>query len=421
LQDYHEAGQTDNDDDDDVNDTARVESSPRGTTSTISIVNGFDSVEAAASTTTPTTKVTEPALIPTATSTATIPHANGVVAAVHAPPVPNTNGAVVNGGGGGGTTTPSTTTAAPLESTTAAASTAAAVLSLSNVTLQYQAMDHPALSDVNVDFYPGDRVAIVGRSGSGKSSLLRTLLRFYDPTVGRVSYRGIDLTELSRRQLSSVLTMVPQEPALFPLTLLDNVLYGIEKDDAIHDTYGPEWQDRARIALEHAGLDLAEIPLDTRIGDGGRALSGGQKQRVAIARALVRQDAADSAAETILILDEPTAALDSATEQQVIATLRDLMDRQKDLCVIMVTHRLNIIQALGVNRVLVMDQGRIVESGRPADLLADAKGIYSRLAVEQGIVGAGKQEHQQEQQEQRQQQQPQTSTLETAVSASSAN
>jgi ABC-type glutathione transport system ATPase component len=138
---------------------------------------------------------------------------------------------------------------------------------------------------------------------------------------------------------------------------------------------------------------------------------------------LVRQDAADSAAETILILDEPTAALDSATEQQVIATLRDLMDRQKDLCVIMVTHRLNIIQALGVNRVLVMDQGRIVESGRPADLLANSKGIYCRLAVEQGIVGAGKPEHQQEpqQQQQQRQQQPQTTTLETAVSASSAN
>jgi ABC-type multidrug transport system fused ATPase/permease subunit len=277
------------------------------------------------------------------------------------------------------------------------------------VTLQYDAMDHPALRDINVNFYPGDRVAIVGRSGSGKSSLLRTLLRFYDPTVGLVAYRGTPLTALSRRELSSVLTMVPQEPSLFPLSLLDNILYGIDKDDLANDTYSPVWQDRARVALAEAGLSIAEIPLDSRIGDGGRTLSGGQRQRVAIARALVRQkkpssstsSSAAAAEEAILILDEPTAALDSATEQQVIGTLRDLMGQHADLCVIMVTHRLNIIQALGVNRVLVMDQGQIVESGRPDDLLANPNGIYNRLAVEQGIViggGGGKPEQQQQQQ-----------------------
>jgi ABC-type multidrug transport system fused ATPase/permease subunit len=276
------------------------------------------------------------------------------------------------------------------------------------VTLQYEAMDQPALRDINVNFYPGDRVAIVGRSGSGKSSLLRTLLRFYDPTTGQVAYRGTPLTALSRRELSSVLTMVPQEPSLFPLSLLDNVLYGIDKDDLVNDTYSPAWQDRARVALAEAGLSIAEIPLDSRIGDGGRTLSGGQRQRVAIARALVRQkhpssSSSSAAGETILILDEPTAALDSATEQQVIGTLRGLMDQHADLCVIMVTHRLNIIQLLGVNRVLVMDQGLIVESGRPEDLLANPNGIYNRLAVEQGMVlggggdGDGKPEQQQQQ------------------------
>lgn len=256
--------------------------------------------------------------------------------------------------------------------------TAAPVLSVQNVTLQYDAMEHPALQNVDIDFYPGDRVAIVGRSGSGKSSLLRSLLRFYDPSEGVVAYKGNDLKTLSRQQLASVLTMVPQEPALFPLTLLENVLYGLPKDKG---GYSVALQDRATEALIKAGLNVTEIPVTTRIGDGGRTLSGGQRQRVAIARALVRE-------ANVLILDEPTAALDSSTEQQVIQTLRTLMERKNTSIesVVMVTHRLGVIESLGVNRVIVMDQGRIVESGHPDFLLKNPSGAFSRLAAEQGIA-----------------------------------
>ena len=256
------------------------------------------------------------------------------------------------------------------------------------MTLQYDSMVIPALEQVDLSIYEGDRVAVVGRSGSGKSSMLRIFLRFYDPIRGSVQLDGKPLTSLSRCEISKLIAVVEQEPSLFPMTLMDNVLYGIPKDDFDEKTgeecYSKAYQLRVTKALEEAGLPVfpgndLNLELNTRVGEGGRSLSGGQRQRVAIARALIRDPKA-------LLLDEPTAALDSQSERTVVAALQRAMKHAK--CMVMVTHRLGVVSALGVNRVVVMDKGKIVETGHPEILLRKEGGLYASLAHEQGIVAS---------------------------------
>lgn len=265
------------------------------------------------------------------------------------------------------------------------------VIELSNLTVTYDSMDMPAINCVNLQIFPGDRVAIVGRSGSGKSSMLRTIMRFYDPSHGTVKLNGVPLTELSRHELSHNLGVVDQEPSLFPLTLMENVLYGIAKDDVDPQTgepcYSQAYQEKVSHTLEVAGLPIhpgndLKLDLDTRVGEGGRSLSGGQRQRVAIARALIRNP-------QVLLLDEPTAALDSQSERIVVGAL-DRAIRGGCQCMVMVTHRLGVIRSLGINRVIVMDHGQIVEQGHPEDLLRMPNGMYANLAREQAILAREK-------------------------------
>jgi len=260
------------------------------------------------------------------------------------------------------------------------------LVSLENLTLTYDGFELPALADINLDIHAGDRVAIVGRSGSGKSSLLRVLLRFYDPTSGRCSIGGRDLKSMTRKEISEVISIVEQEPHLFPAPLIENVLYGIEKDCTHPETgeyqYSHSKREAVETALELAGLSVRGshndlgLTLDTRVGDGGRTLSGGQRQRVAIARALVRHP-------EVLLLDEPTAALDSKSEKAVVGALRHVMKQSR--CMLMVTHRLRVIRDLDVNKVIVLKRGRVAEIGHPEDLLRKG-GIYASLALEQGVT-----------------------------------
>jgi ABC-type multidrug transport system fused ATPase/permease subunit len=171
------------------------------------------------------------------------------------------------------------------------------IIEMRNMTVTYGAMEAPALNQIRLGIYEGDRVAVVGRSGSGKSSMLRSILRFYDPSSGEIRLAGTSLKNMTRKELARRVAIVEQEPQLFPMTLLENVLYGIDKDSIDPRTKEPCYSDEMRAAadrsLRKAGLPVTPgndlgLELDTRVGEGGRSLSGGQRQRVAIARALIR-------------------------------------------------------------------------------------------------------------------------------------
>lgn len=183
------------------------------------------------------------------------------------------------------------------------------VIKMSNMTVTYGTMEKPALKNVDLVINDNDKVAIVGRSGSGKSSMLRTILRFYDPSSGALAFEGVDLKDMTREEIASKIVVVEQEPHLFPMSLIDNVLYGLEKDSIDEESGEKCYSEKYRIAVTEA-LSLAGLPLTgednqlglelhSRVGEGGRTLSGGQRQRVAIARALVRHP-------DVLLLDEPT-------------------------------------------------------------------------------------------------------------------
>mmetsp|Transcript_27981 Transcript_27981/g.39342 ORF Transcript_27981/g.39342 Transcript_27981/m.39342 type:complete len:765 (-) Transcript_27981:35-2329(-) len=260
------------------------------------------------------------------------------------------------------------------------------IIKMSNVTITYDEMSNPALKEIDLNVYPGDRIAVVGRSGSGKSSMLRTILRFYDPSSGSADVCGKQLKYMSREELASHISVVAQEPDLFPMTLIENVMYGIEKDDIDKETgepcYSEKYRTKVADCLKLAGLSVAPgnslgLELDTRVGEGGRTLSGGQRQRAAIARALIRSP-------EILLLDEPTAALDSQSEKKVVEALKLAMEQTKSMA--MVTHRLGVVRSLGVNRVIVLDKGQIAEMGHPEELLKKENGLYAALAREQGIT-----------------------------------
>jgi ABC-type multidrug transport system fused ATPase/permease subunit len=182
-------------------------------------------------------------------------------------------------------------------------------IKMSNMTVTYGTMEKPALKAIDLDVNEDDKVAIVGRSGSGKTTMLRTILRFYDPSSGKCALEGVDLKDMSRKEIASKIGVVEQEPQLFPMSLIDNVLYGTEKDSIDEKSGEKCYSEKFRVAVTEA-LSLAGLPvtgednqlgleLYTRVGEGGRTLSGGQRQRVAIARALVRQP-------DVLLLDEPT-------------------------------------------------------------------------------------------------------------------
>lgn len=259
------------------------------------------------------------------------------------------------------------------------------VITMKNVSVRYDAMERPALSGINVEVYPGDRVALVGRSGSGKSSMLRTMLRFYDPSTGSIELNGVDLRKMSRAETAARVSLVEQEPHVFPMSLMENVLYGIDHDEVDPETGKPRYSERYRKMVSHclslAGLSVEPgnelaLNLDTRIGEGGRSLSGGQRQRVAISRAIIRSP-------QVLLLDEPTAALDSESERMVVDSLQRAMQHSKSM--VMVTHRLGVVRALDVNRVIVLDRGEIVEQGHPEELLQDENSHYFAIAREQGI------------------------------------
>ncbi len=228
------------------------------------------------------------------------------------------------------------------------------------------------LRDIDFRVEPGERIAIVGHSGAGKSTILSLLSRLYDPTSGRVLLDGEDLRDFQIASLRDQISVVLQDSVLLQTSIRENILYG---RDGATDA-------EVAAAASAAGVDLfiERLPdgFATVVGQRGATLSGGERQRVAIARAIVRN-------APILLLDEPTTGLDAQSEQLVMGGLARLMEGRTT---IVVSHKLSLIER--ADRILVIDDGRLVESGTHAELLR-AGGFYAQLrasALESGEVGS---------------------------------
>lgn len=233
------------------------------------------------------------------------------------------------------------------------------------VSLRYDNAKRAALHNLSFSIKPGEKLALVGRSGGGKTTLVNLLPRFYELQQGLVLLDGIDIRALGLRNLRQQFSLVSQDVILFNDTVFNNIAYGVLRNASEEDVINA-----AKAA--HAWEFIQQLPngLQNEIGDRGVRLSGGQKQRIAIARAILKD-------APILLLDEATSALDTESEQHVQAALDTLMLNRTT---IVIAHRLSTIE--NADRIMVMEQGEIVESGNHQDLLAQ-NGQYAKLYQKQ--------------------------------------
>ena len=238
-----------------------------------------------------------------------------------------------------------------------------------NVTFGYDPA-RPVLKDVSFEAAPGQLVGLVGRSGSGKSSLAGLIPRFYDPGTGVVAIDGQDIRQFKIRSVRQQSGFVLQETQLFHAPIWQNIAYG--NSQATRD----EIVDAARLAQAHDFIEALPEGYDTVVGQGGLPLSGGQRQRLGIARAMVRD-------APILIMDEPTAGLDVESERLVFEGLNRLREGRTTF---VITHRLATIR--NADLILVLDEGRIVERGTH-DALVSAGGLYAELHATQESAPSG--------------------------------
>ena len=233
-----------------------------------------------------------------------------------------------------------------------------------NVDFIYPHTGIHALKNFNLEIRKGEKIAIVGRTGSGKSTIAQLLLRMYDPANGKIELEGVDIRKIDLKSLREQISYVPQDVFLFSDTVENNILFGLEKGN----------KESVRKAAEQSSVDkeILRFPqqYDTMIGERGVTLSGGQKQRVSIARALIKDP-------RLIIFDDCLSAVDVKTEQEIIGQLYDYL---QDKTAIIITHR--IFSLFSFDKIVVLDDGKIVEEGSHRELL-NRNGYYAELYARQ--------------------------------------
>jgi ATP-binding cassette subfamily B protein len=225
----------------------------------------------------------------------------------------------------------------------------------------------PVVSDLSLHVPPGKTIAVVGATGSGKSTLVKLIMRLYEVTEGKITLDGIDIRDLHLQELRSCIGWVSQDVFLFHGSVLENIAYGS------FDATVAQIVQAAKVAEAHEFIEQLPEGYDTIVGERGQKLSGGQRQRLAIARAVLRDPA-------VLILDEATSAVDNETEAAIQKSLEQITANRTTIAI---AHRLSTVR--DADRIYVMDRGRIAEQGRHEDLL-DRQGIYASLwRVQTGI------------------------------------
>jgi len=233
-------------------------------------------------------------------------------------------------------------------------------ITFENVCFAYQSEDG-ILKDISFSVKPGQVVAIIGSTGSGKSTLMNLLPRFYEYSSGSIKIDGLELNQLPRSYLRKYIGIVEQEPFLFSRTIGENIAYGVSEKKTL-----TEIEEAARAASVHENILSFSKGYDTMVGERGVTLSGGQKQRIAIARTLLKNP-------RILIMDDATSSVDADTESDIQASLKNLMLNRTTF---IIAHRIQTIQ--DADLILVMDQGRIIQSGTHQEL-SNQEGLYQKI------------------------------------------